>query len=706
MLHAPFPMPYAVYPMRYALCSLLCALCLLFVNAPFSHSTTQYPFPGNNGQTGLWDMPNARIMPDWNARINFTSADPYRYWSGTIGLLDRFEFNGRLTDITTVPFAGQEFARDKAIDVKFLLSKERDWLPAIAFGATDIHGTGLFTSRYLAFSKRFKYLDLTFGLGQGILARGVTSGKDSAIEFLLSRPTETDTSVFGGLEFHITDDLSFVGEYSSYDYEKLIGGSKAQWPINFGLKYRFADYFLTSISWQKGEELSLGLGLTVPFDPELFLPWKKDPFYTPPEKVRLDALLAENEGLACLVADQVSMAGVQSVRAAAKQDAVWVEFTNNRYLSNQKAAGRVVRIVDQTVSPRIGWFYLALIKDGMVIYSWKVHRNLFNAFRDYRLDDRTIWENSEHYTGGNKLWYEFIARTDTMPLKEAPRGQEKLRIRIAPRIESLVNDPSGFFKASTSILTILNYRPWKGGLFTSSLETVLYNNISTSNVVEEPFPPRSDFVDYFADSNPRIQTLAFDQIFQLPRNVWARAAIGVFESEYMGVGGELFRFFGDGRLGVGLESEYVKKRDLDNQFKEKNGCPGYYTAFLNLYYHLRPSQGIDLGFKIGRFLGGDEGVRIDMSRTFRYFTLGAWFTITDTSDFIADFNRGYEDKGIYFSFPLSIFFDSDLAGRLNYTLRPWTRDPGATVAQPRHLYPFAGNGNPFIMKQHLMEMLK
>ncbi len=691
-------------PMRLALCSLLSALILIFSDTSSVYPETQVPFPGNNGQTGLWDMPNARIMPDWHGRINFSSADPYQYWSGTVGLLDRLEFNARLTDITTVPFAGQEYARDKAIDVKFLLFKERDWLPAIALGATDIYGTGLFTSRYLAFSGRFKYLDLTFGIGQGILAGEVTEGK--ARDLLLTRPTGKDSRLFGGLEFHITDDLSFVGEYSSFDYEDLRGNSKADWPVNLGLKYRYGDYLLSSLSWQKGEELSFSLGLTVPFDPEMFLPWKKDPLYVPPEKVRMDAIQAENRDLASLVADQVSTGGFKHVRVAAKQDAIWVEFVNNKYLSSQKAMGRVVRIVVQTTPSQIGWLYLALVKDGVVVYSWKVHRNLVNAFLDNRLDEMALWEHSAHDLGGNTLWLEFAAKKESLPLKKAPRGQEDLAIHIAPRIESLLNDPSGFFKASLSVLTTLNYNPWKGGLLTGSLETVAYNNISTSNVVEEPFPPRSDFVDYRSDSNPRVHTLAFDQIFQLPWEVWARASLGYFESEYMGIGGEVFRFFDNGRLGVGLESQYVKKRALDSQFKAKDGYPEYHTAFLNLHSLLWPRQGIELGVKIGRFLGGDEGVRVDLSRTFKYFTLGAWVTATDTSDFVADYNRGYEDKGIYFSMPLSIFFDSDVAGRINYILRPWTRDPGATVAQPRQLYPFVNDGNPTVMKEHTIEMLQ
>ena len=695
---------------RGALCIYWVSICLtlitLFLQGRSASCATNSPFPGNNGQTGLWDMPNARIMPDWNARLNFAYTDPYRYYAGTLGVLDRFEFNFRVSEITTEGGApGQKYYRDKAADLKFLLLKERDWLPAIALGATDVVGTGLFTSRYLTFSKRIKYLDLTLGVGQGLLGGGASLfEEDGAQDFLLSNPFDKNTSVFGGLEFHITDDLSFVGEYSSYDYEEIFGGLKEKWPVNLGFKYRFADYFLASLSYQKGEELGFGLGVTFPFDPQLLVPWKKRPFYTTPEKVRLDALQSENEVLAYLVADQVSTLGLRNVRAAATHDAIWVEFVNNRYTSNQKAMGRVARIVDQTVPPRIEWFYLALVRDRIIVYTWKVNRHLFNAFLQWRLDDMAMWENSEKYSGGNRLWHEFMARAHTPNLEKAPRGKRNLSLHISPRIQTLINDPSGFFKTAVSLVGTLDYQPWKGGLFATSVRGVLYNNVSSSVAVSEPCAVRSDFVDYLSDSNPRVTLLAFDQIFELPKDVYGRAAVGAFESMYMGIGGELFRYFGNDKFGVGLESEYVKKRDVDSQFKAVDGCPGFYTAFLNLYYHLWPSQGIDAGLKIGRFLAGDEGVRFDLRRTFKYFTVGAWYTVTDTSDFVANFNQGYNDKGIYFSFPLSIFFDSDIAGRLNYVLRAFTRDPGSIVLQPRSLYPFMDEANPVRMKQHIPEI--
>ena len=455
MIHAyPRPWSFPIIPI----------LILIFLQVPQAHSSSQTPFPGNNGQTGLWDMPNARIMPDWHARINLFSADPYRYYGATIGLLDRFEFNGRLTEITTHEgLPGQRYLRDRAIDLKLLLFKERDWLPSIAIGATDMHGTGLFTSRYLVFSKIFRPFDLTLGLGQGILGGEITSGRGGGFARNLLFGATAQPRLFGGIEFHATEALSLVGEYSSLDYEELIGSTREEWPINLGLKYRLSDHLLTSLSWQKGEEVSFGLNLTFPFEPEGLLPWKREPFYTPSEKVRLDAYLAANEALAYIVADQVSRAGFNGVRAAAKGDAIWVEFVNDRYLSHIKAIGRVARIIDLTAPPRIEWFYLGLVREGIILYSFKVHRNVLRAFIERRLDEMATWQSSEHYMGGHRLWHEFVDSTDTMALREAPRGHQRLRIHIAPRIESLLDDPSGFYRASINTLLTLNYRPWKGG---------------------------------------------------------------------------------------------------------------------------------------------------------------------------------------------------------------------------------------------------
>jgi hypothetical protein len=166
----------------------------------------------------------------------------------------------------------------------------------------------------------------------------------------------------------------------------------------------------------------------------------------------------------------------------------------------------------------------------------------------------------------------------------------------------------------------------------------------------------------------------------------------MFESAYGGLGLEVFRYFGDGRWGLGLESEWVKKRDLDHDFRFRDDAPLQKPAFLNIYHKLVPQLGLDVGLKLGRFLAGDWGGRLDVSRTYNHFTMGAWYTVTDTSDFEASFNKGYNDKGVYIVVPFSVFKNYDNPLKLLYSFSPWTRDTGQTVRQVSGFYPMA---NPY-----------
>ena len=110
------------------------------------------PLAGFAGYTGIWDMPSARILPDWHTRLGASFSFPYYYFQGSIGFFDRLEVTGRFTGARGVPALspGYEDSRDKAVDFKLLLLKEGQLWPAVSIGATDIFGTGLYTSRYLA----------------------------------------------------------------------------------------------------------------------------------------------------------------------------------------------------------------------------------------------------------------------------------------------------------------------------------------------------------------------------------------------------------------------------------------------------------------------------------------------------------------------------------------------------------------------------
>ena len=129
-----------------------------------------------------------------------------------------------------------------------------------------------------------------------------------------------------------------------------------------------------------------------------------------------------------------------------------------------------------------------------------------------------------------------------------------------------------------------------------------------------------------------------------------------------------------------------------------------YTGFINLYAQIWPSQGIEGGLKIGRFLAGDPGVSIELRRSFKHFTIGAWYTKTDTSSFSAPENRAAESKGVFISFPLALFKDRDVPGTLRYGIASFTTDQGQTVAQPSTVYPMDPWDTPEQSKREIDKM--
>ena len=167
----------------------------------------------------------------------------------------------------------------------------------------------------------------------------------------------------------------------------------------------------------------------------------------------------------------------------------------------------------------------------------------------------------------------------------------------------------------------------------------------------------------------------------------------------------MFRFFKDGRFGIGVETEFVRKRDPDDNFKLSNEITKVYeTWYLNLYGQIWPELGLEAGVKIGQFLAKDKGFRLELRRAFKYFTVGAWYTDTDTDHMISPDNRGNKEKGVFITIPLSLFANRDRRGSLTYTFSSFTRDPGQTVRQPSLLYPIDPYSSVNHTKAHLEDM--
>ncbi len=108
---------------------------------------------------------------------------------------------------------------------------------------------------------------------------------------------------------------------------------------------------------------------------------------------------------------------------------------------------------------------------------------------------------------------------------------------------------------------------------------------------------------------------------------------------------------------------------------------------------------MSIDVKAGRFLAGDKGARITVSKSFNGIVLSAWYSFTDTSIFSDSFNRGYHDKGVAISIPLRMFLGRDSRTVYSYAVTPWTRDVAQDIAHNTSLFDFIGRNTTLYLNK-------
>lgn len=659
-------------------------------------------------------MPDGRVMPDWEMRAGISDNGPYRSYHGAVGLFDRIEAHGAFTEIETEnPFPGEGFGdyKDRSAGLKAVIAPEGERTPQIAVGVNDVTGTAVFGARYLAASKRIRDFDFTLGLGQGVLAgqdvSGIEAGGQAALDagehFLTSSPWRA-TRPFFGFSWRARPWLDVVAEYSSMDYESLYGFDGEQsLPVNAGVKIAPWEHVRFSAALMRGNDLALGAEVNLPLQPEALQAWRSEPEYRTTEKARWQAFEAGDAELAGMIARALKEDGFQGVSVSIGGSALMARARNVRHLSDARAFGRMGSVVTDIAPGRIETLFLVLTDPGGSGRGITCPRVLFEDYMASRISLETFQAYSQQ--GGQADLAEiFESRFQKPETFDAP--DSAMAYEIKPMLETFLENRSGFFKHKAGFRQRASFEPWEGGRATIEVETVLYNEYDDLVFQElESEPARTDLVRYESGHGSRVSTMALEQTFDLPLDAKGRMGWGALDSAYTGVGGELFRYFADDRLGVGVEGQVLRKRDPESSVGlDPNSWRIFTTAYVNFYGVLLPEQGLAAGLKIGRFLAGDVGARLDVSRTFRHFTLGAWVTITDTGHLESSKNVGHRDKGVYISIPLSIFRFNDAPGHFSYGLSSFTRDPGQIVTPPNPLYPMAAGGEKRARRLNLEEM--
>lgn len=672
--------------------------CALSWDRPFNNAA-------NWGGTGLLEIPNARILEDGVVRFGASQAMPFRWYFGGMGILPGLEFTGRLTEITNIPALGPEYGanKDKAFDLKYQILPESREFPALAIGINDFWGTRLFPSEYIVISRQYFPLDITLGIG----TRRLKGSPELPLELPVINPFDFDArqeyGFFGGIELALNERINLLAEYNPIKYEIDKPSARgvpegARYPVNIGLRAKIAPGINMGLSYQRGDTIGLEINIRSRLG-EPVLPHRADP----PPQVSIDRRPFKDRDRKKMVQDihdASHEAGFSNVSVYTDGMSLVAEFENNRYLSNQKAVGRILRILllyspsdTESISAVVRKRDMPILKVSVKTDHFEryllgeIHEELFfEKLLDIRVTDHVIEPEIHDYVSNptiNESGYDF---------------------QVKPSVNIYWNDPSGFFKFKAGLKPFATAKMWKGAQVYGRFDIPLYSNVSSP--ISEELPrdvARSDLARYMT-KKPVLERLMLHQLFRLSERSFGRLNLGYFESMYAGAGGELLYFPGEGRMAFGIEADWVRKREPEKQFElmdvEK------YSVLGNFYYYY---PGLDVTFhaQYGRFLEKDTGWMFDISR--QYSTgavLGFFLSFTDTDDMQHYFNRGYNHKGVYLRLPARMFLTRDSAQEYNYSISPWTRDVGAGLFHWQNLYDLAGDLMPRKFEDNLDQIKK
>lgn len=178
---------------------------LLFCSYQFVFSSSEIKAQSISGTTGLFHIPTAEMMADGTVMVGYhhlpseittLSGGLYdnRIGFASVTFLPRLEVMFRYTYQLGAPRGPDiNLFMDRMVSARFLLLKERRYLPALLVGIQDI-GTSVdlavnsnFGANYIVASKRFKPSGFIFGLHSG------------AAFDLFGEETQTMRGLFGGL---------------------------------------------------------------------------------------------------------------------------------------------------------------------------------------------------------------------------------------------------------------------------------------------------------------------------------------------------------------------------------------------------------------------------------------------------------------------------------------------------------------------------
>ncbi len=663
------------------------------------------PSASNYGNTGILELPNSRFMEEGSLRLHFSSSFPNEYTAVTATPFSWMEATYRYTEVKNVlygpsAYSGNQSFKDKGFDVKLRLSKESLYLPSISVGLRDIAGTGIFSSEYLVGTKSFGFFDITTGIGWGKLgtSNNIRNPLLSLSENFRERTDLTglggefnyqdwfsgNASIFGGIEYDLKRyGLRLYLEYDS-SYPDLNQGNpmEVNSRFNFGVNYYLSNSFNLGLGFERGNQFRVSFSLKGIFSEDTI------PKPKPKNVIRLssDQIQKSKKDKGIFYRSLNKSLQDESIYIQASNyndDSVDVAVASSRFSSHTRIAGRSARIVSALTDKEISQINVHTMNGDLEVATYSLNRKEFDQALSYKGSPSEILNKSQLSSNSATPLFKNAA---FMPTVSYP----SIDWNMSPSLKHQIGGPEGFYLGSLSWKTDISVKLKRNlSLYTSFSVNIYdtFNNLINYSSSQLPHV-RSDIQFYLEQGKNNLQRFQLEYMFSPRKDIFIRADLGYLEEMFGGIGGEiLYRPF-NSKASLGFTLHRVKQRGFKQRFSFREYTTN--TGHANIYYDL--PYGITSHLMVGKYLAGDKGATLDLSRRFNSgFILGIFATRTDVPKEI--FGEGSFDKGFYFSIPTKLFYTDFRTGNISFGLHPLTKDGGAVLNQHHSLYSIVADSN-------------
>ncbi|MDX8379214.1 MAG: YjbH domain-containing protein [Gallionella sp.] len=664
-----------------------------------------YRQPRNNaltyndwGMIGLIQTPTARMASAGHAALDVSRVYPYTRLTGSMQIMDWFELGVRWTSISNrlygpANFSGNQAYKDKSVDFKVKLRDETAWLPGLALGLRDLGGTGLFSGEYLVSSKRTGNFDWSLGLGWGYVgARGNLSNPLSVLSSKFSaRPVNNvghggtvsssimfrgRTALFGGVQYQTPWKpllLKLEYEGNNYQHEPSGNNQRQRSPFNVGLVYRWNPGVDLALNLERGNTLAMNFSFHGDLS-KFTLPKLNDPKPEPisaiypdkePDWTKVAAKLEEKTSWRVL---QIKRAGSEVIVRFQGADAQnWNGYVDriasvlHRYVPNKNillfriqsdeyGLGMHEFVIDRHAWVEAKTSYIPTYHKQKTVFE----RPAFKGF-DYPQVDKLVDRPLERFTGNTGLY-----------LNHSFGGPEGLMYKIG-----LYASGSWHFKADTW---------WTGTLQSGLIDN--YNKFiyPASN---STLPRVRTNIERYVNSSPvNMPLFQLTHVGKFNNENFYSVYGGMLESMYGGVGGEWLYRPWQSPVAFGVDLNAVQQRGFaqDFTFLPYKTLTGHASLYWQTGF-----QHVNATVHVGKYLAGDVGATLDLSRTFvNGVKMGAYATKTNVS--AAQFGEGSFNKGVYVNIPFNALLTRSSTNFATIRWQPLTRDGGAMLNRAFRLF--------------------